>query len=56
MLVAPVTNVPACHLAPCSDILADGELFSGSFYILLKDRGQELVGELNSCNLASLAW
>ena len=37
-LVAPEAKVPACHLAPCSDILVDGELFSGSSYILLKLR------------------
>jgi hypothetical protein len=49
-------NNEASHLAPCSDILVDGELFSGSYYISLKDRGQGLVGELNSCKLAALAW
>jgi hypothetical protein len=49
ILDAPVSKVPASKLAQCSDILVDGEMFSGSSYILLKDRGQELVGELNSC-------
>jgi hypothetical protein len=47
-------NNEASHLAPSSDTLVDGELFSGSSYIRLKDRGQELVGELNSCNMAAL--